>query len=72
MAAPEASQVNTVDQAMDQASQDDQASLTGDSVNSLEVLESKTVSELKELAKSAGLTGYSNLRKAELIEVLMK
>ncbi len=35
-------------------------------------LEEKTVVELRELAKEKGLTGYSKLKKAELIEALRK
>ncbi|MGM0435666.1 MAG: Rho termination factor N-terminal domain-containing protein [Bacillota bacterium] len=34
--------------------------------------DSKTVTELKEIAKDRGMTGYSKLRKAELIEALRK
>ncbi len=37
-----------------------------------EDLESLTVPELKQLAKEKGLSGYSKLRKAELIEALKK
>lgn len=33
-------------------------------------LESKTVAELREMAKEKGLTGYSSLKKAELIAAL--
>jgi len=35
-------------------------------------LEAKTVQELRELAKEMNITGYSKLRKAELIDVLLK
>jgi small subunit ribosomal protein S2 len=34
--------------------------------------DNKTVAELKEIAKDRGMTGYSKLRKAELIEALRK
>ena len=37
-----------------------------------EDLSSKTVAELKEMAKAKGIDGYTKLKKAELIEVLSK
>jgi len=39
---------------------------------SKEELEAKTVAELRELAKDCNLTNYSKLRKAELVEELLK
>ena len=35
-----------------------------------ESLEDKTVKELKEMADDQGIEGYSNMKKAELIEAL--
>ena len=35
-------------------------------------LSTKTVAELKEMAKEKGIEGYTKLKKAELIEVLNK
>lgn len=35
-------------------------------------LESKTVVELKDIAKEMGITGFSNMKKGELIEVLLR
>jgi hypothetical protein len=36
----------------------------------LEDLSSKTVAELKELAKAKNIAGYTTMKKAELLEVL--
>ena len=35
-------------------------------------LSKKTVAELKEMAKAAGITGYSSMKKADLIAALSK
>lgn len=37
-----------------------------------EDLNSKKVSELKDMAKEKGLEGYSNMKKEELIELILK
>jgi len=39
---------------------------------SKEDLEDKTVDELKELCKEQGITGYSSMKKAEIIDELLK
>ena len=37
-----------------------------------ELLDGYKVGELKELAKTAGISGYSKLKKAELVDILLK
>jgi large subunit ribosomal protein L20 len=44
--------------------------ITEEVVTEVDELSSKTVTELKELAKDRGLSGYSALKKAELIDLL--
>ncbi len=39
---------------------------------SKEALQDKTVDELKQMCKDKGITGYSSLKKAELIDTLLK
>ncbi len=39
---------------------------------SKEALEAKTVEELRELCKDKGISGYSSLRKSELVDTLLK
>lgn len=43
-----------------------------DNVKLEEILNGYKVGELKELAKVSGVTGYSKLKKAELVEVVSK
>ena len=42
------------------------------SATKTDALESKTVAELREAAKEAGITGYSTMKKSELIDALSK
>mgnify|MGYP000878347549 CR=1 FL=1 len=42
------------------------------SKNLVEILDGYKVGELKELAKTSGLKGYSKLKKAELVEAVSK
>lgn len=42
------------------------------SKNLVEILDGYKVGELKELAKTSGLKGYSKLKKAELVDAVSK
>lgn len=46
------------------------AARPGQITQSKEALEDKTVDELRELCKKQGITGYSSMKKAELIDAL--
>ncbi len=60
-------EVKVIEELEDDEEDDD---LIEDDILSDEDLESMTVAELRSLAKDRGITGYSTLKKAELIDVL--